>query len=158
LRTKLQAAVTPAGATYWAVVVNRSGVVCAVAYSGPNLLSQWLLSRQIAAAKAFTANGLSNSPSQTFTTAQLYDAVQPGGSLFGLAAGNPSDPAKLYKGPQSAWGTADDPLVGQIVGGTITFGGGTVVIRGGKINGAVGVSGNTAANDQLVSDALATLL
>src|SRR3954451_2338680 len=37
---------------YWAVVVNRAGVVCAVAYSGPTVDSQWILSRQIAAAKA----------------------------------------------------------------------------------------------------------
>jgi hypothetical protein len=35
---------------YWAVVVNRAGVVCAVAYSGPTADAQWLLSRQIAAA------------------------------------------------------------------------------------------------------------
>jgi uncharacterized protein GlcG (DUF336 family) len=157
LRSKLQAAVTPGG-TYWAVVVNRSGVVCSVAFSGPHLLSQWLLSRQIAAAKAFTSNGLSNSPSQTFTTAQLYAAVQPGGSLFGLAAGNPGDPAKLYKGPQHKWGTAQDPMVGEIVGGTITFGGGTVIIRGNAIRGAVGVSGDSAANDQIVSDKVASTL
>jgi hypothetical protein len=44
---------------YWAVVVNPQGTVCAVAYSGRERDSQWLLSRQIAAAKAFTANGLS---------------------------------------------------------------------------------------------------
>ena len=43
---------------YWAVVVNRQGTVCAVAYSGRDRDSQWLLSRQIAAAKAFTANAL----------------------------------------------------------------------------------------------------
>src|SRR5688500_16899612 len=38
---------------YWGVVVNRQGVVCAVAYSGDGRDGQWLLSRQIAAAKAF---------------------------------------------------------------------------------------------------------
>src|SRR5687767_13894379 len=42
---------------YWGVVVDREGVVCAVAFSGTEIDSQWLLSRQIAAAKAFTANG-----------------------------------------------------------------------------------------------------
>src|SRR5689334_24640520 len=30
---------------YWAVVVNRAGVVCAVAFSGQGRDSQWLLSR-----------------------------------------------------------------------------------------------------------------
>src|SRR6476620_5432191 len=55
---------------YCAVVVNRDGVTCAVAYSGPTRDSQWLLSRQIAAAKAFTANGLSLD-SAPLSTAQL---------------------------------------------------------------------------------------
>ena len=30
---------------YWAVVVNRTGVVCAVAFSGQGRDAQWLLSR-----------------------------------------------------------------------------------------------------------------
>ena len=85
---------------YWAVVVNREGAVCAVAYSGRDRDSQWLLSRQIAAAKAFTANGLSldNAP---ISTAQLYPWVQPGAPgnpLFGLAGGNPVSPEAAYRG------------------------------------------------------------
>jgi len=142
----------------WAVVVNRGGVVCAVAFSGGKLSDQWLLSRQIAAAKAFTTNGLSNSPAQKFTTAQLYDAVQPGGPLYGLAAGNPVDPDEAYAGPQSRWGTARDPMIGEIVGGTITFGGGTPIQKGSQIVGGVGVSGDTADNDQKVSDTVAAAL
>src|SRR5580704_3362329 len=55
---------------FWAVVVNRGGVVCAVSFSGTAVGSQWLASRQIAAAKAFTANGLSlNTGSSTGTGA-----------------------------------------------------------------------------------------
>src|SRR5688572_20532724 len=72
---------------YWAVVVNRQGVVCAVAYSNDQRDGQWLLSRQIAAAKAFTANGLSLDGAP-LSTAQLYPWVQPGAPanpLFGLA-------------------------------------------------------------------------
>jgi uncharacterized protein GlcG (DUF336 family) len=49
-------------------------------------------------------------------------------------------------------------MVGQIVGGTITFGGGSPINRGGQVRGAVGVSGDTAANDQLVSDLVADTL
>ena len=84
---------------YWAVVVNREGAVCAVAYSGRDRDSQWLLSRQIAAAKAFTANGLSleNAP---ISTAQLYPWVQPGAPgnpLFGLAGGNPVSPRQCTR-------------------------------------------------------------
>ena len=55
----------------WGVVVNRQGEVCAVAYSRPSIGSQWLLSRQIAAAKAFTANGLSLDGAPV-ATAALY--------------------------------------------------------------------------------------
>src|ERR1700710_473512 len=44
---------------FWGVVVDRGGVICAVAYSGANTGAQWLGSRQIAAAKAFTANAFS---------------------------------------------------------------------------------------------------
>jgi hypothetical protein len=67
----------------WAVVVNRDGVVCALAFSGAGRNSQWLLSRQIAAAKAFTANGLSldigASGSGPLSTAQLYPSCSPAG-------------------------------------------------------------------------------
>jgi hypothetical protein len=84
LLLKLQNAVAAKGTLQmWGVVVNRNGVVCAVAHSGTGLLDQWLLSRQIAAAKAFTSNGLSTSPPGT-KTADLNLAVQPGGGLFGL--------------------------------------------------------------------------
>ena len=85
---------------YWAVVVNRQGIVCAVAYSGRDRDSQWLLSRQIAAAKAFTANGLSLDDAP-ISTAQLYPWVQPGAPanpLFGLANGNPVNPDAAYRG------------------------------------------------------------
>src|ERR1700735_2620345 len=43
----------------WAAVVDRSGTVMAVAYSGKLVGDQWPGSRLIAAQKANTANGLS---------------------------------------------------------------------------------------------------
>jgi uncharacterized protein GlcG (DUF336 family) len=134
---------------YWAVVVNREGVVCAVAYSGPTRDSQWLLSRQIAAAKAFTANGLSLDGAP-LSTAQLYPWVQPGAPanpLFGLAAGNPVSPEDAYKGQSSQFGTKDDPMVGKRVGGTITFGGGLGLYSGTNAVGGLGLSGDTACAD-----------
>ena len=67
----------------WATVVDRSGVVCAVAYSGDRTDSQWPGSRVISAQKANTANAFSLS-SLALSTANLYSAVQPGGPLFGL--------------------------------------------------------------------------
>jgi len=134
---------------YWAVVVNREGTVCAVAYSGRDRDSQWLLSRQIAAAKAFTANGLSldNAP---ISTAQLYPWVQPGAPgnpLFGLAGGNPVSPEAAYEGAYLQFGTRNDPMVGRRVGGTITFGGGLALYSSGDAVGGLGLSGDTACAD-----------
>jgi uncharacterized protein GlcG (DUF336 family) len=140
----------------WAVVVDRDGHVCAVAFSGSDFEDQWLLSRQIAAAKAFTANGLSldidGTGSGALSTAQLYPLVQPGGSLFGLAAGNPLDPTEAYEGSASQFGTENDPLVGERVGGTITFGGGLGLYQSGNnAVGGLGLSGDTACADHSIA-------
>src|SRR5947209_4262656 len=43
----------------WATVVNRDGVVCAVAFTGADRGSQWPGSRVISAQKANTANAFS---------------------------------------------------------------------------------------------------
>jgi uncharacterized protein GlcG (DUF336 family) len=134
---------------YWGVAVDRGGVVCAVAFSGDGRGEQWLLSRQIAAAKAFTANGLSLDGAP-LSTAQLYPWVQPGAPanpLFGLAGGNPVDPAAAYKGNYSQFGTKNDPMVGSRVGGTITFGGGLGLYNGATAIGGIGLSGDTACAD-----------
>ena len=150
LRTAASQDTTGLNNNFWAVVVNRNGKVCAVAYSGPTYDSQWLLSRQIAAAKAFTANGLSLD-SAPISTAQLYPWVQPspsgGNPLFGLAAGNPVFPEAAYEGNPGQWGTPQDPMVGARVGGTITFGGGLGLYAGNKAVGGLGLSGDTACAD-----------
>ena len=72
----------------WATVVNRDGVVCAVAFTGESRGDQWPGSRVISAQKANTANAFSL-PGLALSTANLYSAVQPGGSLFGLQESNP---------------------------------------------------------------------
>jgi uncharacterized protein GlcG (DUF336 family) len=145
---------------YWAVVVNRGGAVCAVAFSGQNRGAQWLLSRQIAAAKAFTANGLSLDGAP-LSTAQLYPWVQPGAPgnpLFGLAGGNPVSPKDAYDGPYSQFGTRNDPMVGRRVGGTITFGGGLGLYAGTAAIGGLGLSGDTACADHSTAWRLRELL
>jgi hypothetical protein len=84
----------------WATVVNRDGVVCAVAFSGTDRGAQWPGSRVISAQKANTANAFSLDGSSSsngsgqakglaLSTANLYSAVQPGGSLYGLQHSNP---------------------------------------------------------------------
>lgn len=143
----------------WATIVDRDGIVCAVAFSGSNRGAQWPGSRVISAQKANTANSFSldhssasNGSGQTtglsLSTANLYSAVQPGGSLFGLQLSNPVDPSVAYDGPSSLYGTSRDPMVGRKPGGVNVFGGGLGLYATGKtIVGGVGVSGDTSCAD-----------
>src|SRR5437870_2957567 len=81
----------------WGTVVNRDGVVCAVAFTGGDRGDQWPGSRVISAQKANTANAFSL-PGLALSTANLFSAVQPGGSLYGLQASNPVDTNVAYGG------------------------------------------------------------
>ena len=147
----------------WATVVDRDGVVCAVAFSGTDRAAQWPGSRVISAQKASTANAFSlDQASNTagsgqatglaLSTANLYAAVQPGGSLFGLQASNPVSPAVAYAGPYASYGTAKDPMTGNRVGGVNVFGGGLALYGAGKrLVGGVGVSGDTSCADHNIA-------
>ena len=97
------------GFNMWATLVANDGTVCAVAFSGSQFTDQWLGSRVISAQKANTANDFSLSNGATpstslfptglaLSTANLYSAVQPGGSLYGLQHSNPVDPEIAYQG------------------------------------------------------------
>jgi uncharacterized protein GlcG (DUF336 family) len=136
----------------WGTVVNRDGVICAVAYTGPGGRGdQWPGSRLISAQKAYTANAFSL-PTLALATANLYTAVQPGGSLFGLQHSNPVHTAKAYQGPASDFGQKKDPLVGARVGGINVFGGGLALYeQGGELIGAIGVSGDTSCADHAIA-------
>jgi len=135
----------------WGTVVSRSGTVCAVAFTGKGLGDQWPGSRAISAQKAYTANAFSL-PGLALATANLYSAVQPGGSLFGLQESNPVNPALAMQGPVSAWGQPNDPLVGQRMGGINVFGGGLALYNNqGVLLGAVGVSGDSSCADHAVA-------
>jgi uncharacterized protein GlcG (DUF336 family) len=147
----------------WATIVDRDGVVCAVAFSGLDRGAQWPGSRVISAQKANTANAFSldrfsNSygsgavDGMALSTANLYSAVQPGGSLFGLQESNPVDVSVAYKGPSANYGKSNDPMVGSKIGGINVFGGGLALYAGdSKIVGAVGVSGDTSCADHRVA-------
>jgi len=174
----LKSALTAATATetsglnnqMWATLVNRDGLVCAVAFSGVNRGAQWPGSRVISAQKANTANafsldGSSNSSGSgmpaglALSTANLYSAVEPGGSLFGLQHSNPVDTKVAYAGPASNYGTASDPMVGQKIGGVNVFGGGLALYASGHvIVGGVGVSGDTSCADHNISWRVRNLL
>src|SRR5512132_1604769 len=95
----------------WATILDRNGKVIDVVFSGKERGDQWPGSRVISAQKANTANSFSL-PKLALSTANLYSAVQPGGSLFGLQHSNPVDTGNAYKGPSSNYGQNNDPLVG----------------------------------------------
>src|SRR4051812_14371426 len=103
------------GLDMWGTIVNRDGVVCAVAFTGNNRGDQWPGSRVISAQKANTANAFSL-PGLVLSTANLYSAVQPGGSLFGLQESNPVDTSVAYGGNPANSGQANDPMVGGRIG------------------------------------------
>ena len=135
----------------WATVVNRDGVVCAVAFTGTNRGSQWPGSRVIAAQKANTANAFSL-PGLALSTANLYAAVQPGGTLYGLQHSNPVDTSVAYRGPAANFGQDDDPMIGRRIGGVNVFGGGLGLYNSkGVLVGGVGVSGDTSCADHNIS-------
>ncbi len=161
-RTELVAAVTATeahemggyGLNMWVTMVDESGKVCHVTTSGTSGAkagnSAWLGSRVISAQKANTANAFSLD-GYAISTANLYSAVQPGGSLFGLQFSNPVDPSVAYQGAASQFGTASDPLRNKRVGGINVFGGGLALYKAGKKVGAIGVSGDTSCRDHAFS-------
>ncbi len=155
LRTALQAAEkggTQAngglGNQEWGVIVDRNGIVCAIAYSGDNASQEWPGSRMIAADKANTANGFSG-PDFALSTANVYWPSQPGQSLYGIITSQPPNPQAAFGDP-ATFGTANDPMVGKAIGGVIVFGGGLALYSGkGKIVGGLGLSGDTSCADHV---------
>lgn len=144
----------------WGTLVAAEGTICAIASTGhDNLQSQWLASRIISAQKANTANSLSlgnndggSNAGLALSTANLWAAVQPGGSLFGLQHSNPVDASRAYRGKSRGFGTRHDPLVGIRIGGINVFGGGLALYaQGGDRAGGVGVSGDTSCRDHMVA-------
>lgn len=147
----------------WATIVDRDGIVCAVAFSGTDRGAQWPGSRVISAQKANTANSFSLDHSSAsngsgradglaLSTANLYSAVQPGGSLYGLQHSNPIETIAAYQGPSTNFGRHNDPLVGQKVGGVNVFGGGLALYAEGQhVIGAVGLSGDTSCADHMIA-------
>jgi uncharacterized protein GlcG (DUF336 family) len=152
LQTALQNAVAAGngglGFNMWATIVDRDGTVCLVAKSGA-AGTQWPGSRVISAQKANTANAFSL-PNFALSTANLFSATQPGGSLFGLQESNPVDADVAYVGSATTWGTQNDDLVTKKIGGINVFGGGLALYNGGLVGG-LGVSGDTSCADHNIA-------
>jgi uncharacterized protein GlcG (DUF336 family) len=134
----------------WAAIVNRDGLVCAIVFTGTNRGDQWPGSRVIAASKANTANALSGRD-YALSTANIYAASQPGGSLYSLATSAPPNPAAVFGDP-ATFGTTNDPMVGKAPGGVIVFAGGLpLYASGGHIVGGLGLSGDTSCTDHIIA-------
>ncbi len=65
LDTAVQAETSGLNLQMWATIVDRDGIVCAVAFSGTDRGAQWPGSRVISAQKANTANSFSLDGSST---------------------------------------------------------------------------------------------
>ncbi|MGH6919052.1 MAG: GlcG/HbpS family heme-binding protein, partial [Geminicoccaceae bacterium] len=87
----------------WGTIVDRDGIVCAVAFTGDDRGDQWPGSRVISAQKANTANAFSLPGDAGFggalSSGNLYGTVLEQGSLYGLQFSNPVDTGVAYKGP-----------------------------------------------------------
>jgi uncharacterized protein GlcG (DUF336 family) len=139
------------GLQMWGTIVNRDGVVCAVAFTGSDRGDQWPGSRVISAQKANTANAFSL-PGLALSTANLFTAVQPGGSLYGLQHSNPVNVDVAYGGDSTQYGQSTDPMVGGKIGGVNVFGGGLALYNSRKqLIGALGVSGDSSCADHNIA-------
>jgi len=155
LRAALQAVLTEQngglGFEMWAALVDRDGFVVDVVFSGADNDDQWPGSRVIAAQKAHTANAFSLA-GFALSSANLFAAVQPGGSLFGLQESNPIDPGAAYAGKPEDYGTTKDPMIGEKIGGINVFGGGLALYESdGSLVGGLGVSGDTSCTDHIIA-------
>src|SRR5438552_8419692 len=115
---------------------DRQGRLCSVIVVG----DAWPGSRAIAIAKASTANDFSND-GLALSTANLYSATQPGGSLYGLNNSNPFNPDFLQQGTG----------IGRVPGGIITFGGGVALYSGREVIGGLGLSCDSACADRVIA-------
>lgn len=139
------------GLNMWATIVDRDGIVKVVTFSGKDRAEQWPGSRVISAQKANTANAFSLS-GLALSTANLFTATQPGGSLFGLQFSNPVDTTVAYGGDSEKIGTESDPMTGKKIGGVNVFGGGLALYaKDGTLLGAVGVSGDSSCADHNIA-------
>ena len=147
----------------WATIVNRDGIVCAVAFSGADRVGP--VADQPRHLRPEGPHRQRRLPGQRVVQQRIRTADRPGplhrqpllrhpagGSLYGLQHSNPVDAAAAYKGPASAHGAANDPMVGARIGGVNVFGGGLGLYNSSKkVVGGVGVSGDTSCADHNIA-------
>ncbi len=135
------------GQHQWAALVDRQGRICAVAEADDTAGASWPGSRQIAMAKAYTANAFSTDESP-MSTARMYSDAQPGGSLYGAGIANPFNPECM----------GERKGIGKVCGGTIVFGGGLALYNEqGQVVGGLGTSGDTPCADHEIAKVIRAL-
>ena len=147
----------------WATIVDRDGVVCAVAFTGADRTSQMGIGRISSALRANTANAFgydSGSSSNgkgypiglALSTANLFSSTQPGGFVAGIADNYPVNQSVAFAPPIERIGTSSDPMVGQRIGGFSAIGGGLALYGPGQaVVGGIGVSGDHPCTDHDVA-------
>jgi len=127
----------------WMTLVDGSGIVCAVVTSliNPDVTTNMsgLGHRILSAHKANTSTIYSHDRI-ALSSGNFYALTLPGGQLFGTTL-----PAmvNVSTGDPATWGTLEDPMVGERVGGFSQLAGGLPLFNSSKHKvGAIGVSGN----------------
>jgi hypothetical protein len=143
----------------WATIVDRNGVVCAVAFTGLDTTTQMGIGRISSAMRAnsanafaFDANSSSGSagfaPGLALSTSNLYSATQPGGFVAGLTNSFPVNQAAAFSKKVNLFGTEGDPMIGQPIGGFVGIGGGVALFGTGQVAmGGLGVAGDHSCTD-----------
>jgi uncharacterized protein GlcG (DUF336 family) len=156
-------------AQQWATIVDRDGVVCATVFSGNDRASQMGIGRLSSAMRANTgnafafdsgsiANGFGTGP-LALSTSNLYSATQPGGFVGALTYNYPVNAQAAFSGAPWKFGTADDPMIGQRIGGFVAIGGGMGLFGPGQTAlGGIGVAGDHACTDHDIAWRVRSLL
>src|SRR2546428_4096655 len=132
----------------WLTLVDSSGVVCAVVAQLDNsdvtTNQSGINHRVLSAYKANMAGGFSHDRI-ALASGHFYWITLPGGPMWGLTLAALDIEARDGRSPHSAsrWGTPNDPMVGQRIGGVSQLAGGLALFDKNKHKvGAIGVSGN----------------
>ena len=139
----------------WATIVDRDGVVCAVAFSGADRGSQWAGQPRDLSSEGRRRQRLWPRRS-ALSTANLYSAVQPGGSLFGLQESDPVRGPPLrtrvlrrsYGTPKRSDGRREDRRRERVRRRPGSL---QPPNNAARVVGAVGVSGDTSCADHRIA-------
>lgn len=157
-------------AQQWATVVDRDGVVCAVAFTGTDRTAQLGIGRISSAMRANTANAFGYDSSSAsngkgypiglaLSTSNLFSSTQPGGFVAGLTENYPVNQSAAFAPPVERLGTSSDPMVGQRIGGFSAIAGGLALYGPGRVVvGGIGVSGDHSCTDHDVAWRVRNLL